>query len=172
MILDAATNIHHRAGFDLTKAPHTLLSGMSYGVPIVSIWEKMDSVIMTPYVRYRTPFLWLQLITWSSSPSRPTTVICQSRMPSIGIVSVVLSMWVIEAWAVPTPASEYRARRGDREHRLSDTSRCGRQGVKGQRPWLRRKKHVSYCLCSNMASDWLAAVLPANQKPGLKILVK
>ena len=33
------------------------------------------------------------------------------------------------------------------------------------------KFHVSYQGFSNMASDWLAAVLPANQMPGLKIFV-
>ena len=33
------------------------------------------------------------------------------------------------------------------------------------------KSHVSLQGFSNMASDWLAAVLPANQMPGLKIFV-
>ena len=33
------------------------------------------------------------------------------------------------------------------------------------------KIHVSQQGFSNMASDWLVAVLPANQMPGLKIFV-
>ena len=42
-------------------------------------------------------------------------------------------------------------------------------------PWITKqihvKFHVSWQRFSNMASDWLAAVLPANQMPGLKICV-
>ena len=37
---------------------------------------------------------------------------------------------------------------------------------------IHMKFHVSQLGFSNVASDWLAAVLPANQMPGLKIFVK
>ena len=40
-----------------------------------------------------------------------------------------------------------------------------------QRWGLLSKIHVSWQGFSNMASDWLAAVLPVNQMPGLKIFV-
>ena len=38
---------------------------------------------------------------------------------------------------------------------------------------LLSKTHVKFSLqgCSNMGSDWLAAVLPANEKPGLQIFL-
>ena len=41
--------------------------------------------------------------------------------------------------------------------------------------WISKKIHVYSYISkkgfSNMASDWLAALLPANQEPGFKILV-
>ena len=33
------------------------------------------------------------------------------------------------------------------------------------------KTHIGKQECSNLASDWLAAMLPANQRPGLKSLL-
>ena len=44
-----------------------------------------------------------------------------------------------------------------------------------QGPGIQSKIHIKFHVLwqgfSNMASDWLAAVLPANQMPGLKIFV-